>query len=74
MKDHIKRYSIIKQNDNISAYVTEFVVDNEEDIQELPTNVFPGSTCIVTSTSNVYMLNNQNNGLDYRRYIDLWMF
>ena len=53
--------NIIKKNDNISAYVTEFVADTEDDIKDLPTDiskVFPGSTCIVVATSDVYMLNN----------------
>mgnify|MGYP001625504080 CR=1 FL=1 len=52
-------YNIIKQNDNISAYVTEFVADSADDIQDLPQNVYPGSTCTVTETSDVYMLNNK---------------
>lgn len=53
-------YSVIKQNDNISAYVTEFIVDTEADIATLPTkDVFPGSTCIVAETSNVYILNSK---------------
>ena len=54
--------NIIKQNDNISTYVTEFVADTEDDIKNLPTSiteVYPGSTCIVVATSNVYMLNNK---------------
>lgn len=51
-------YSVIKQNDNISAYVTEYVADTDADISSLPTTVYPGSVCIITSTSNVYMLNN----------------
>lgn len=54
--------SIMKQNDNISAYVKEFVADSEDDIKDLPTDkrvVYPGSVCIVVSTATVYMLNNQ---------------
>ena len=53
--------NIIKKNDNVSAYVTEFVADTEADIKDLPTDtskVFPGSTCIIVATSDVYMLNN----------------
>ena len=52
--------NIIKKNDNISAYITEFVADTEADVQNLPTDlnkVYPGSTCIVVATSEVYMLN-----------------
>ncbi len=51
--------SVIKQNDNVSAYVTEFVADTEADIATLPTDVFPGSTCIVAETANVYILNSK---------------
>lgn len=53
-------FKITKQNERTATYVTEFVADEEADIQELPTTeVAPGSVCIVTATSNVYMLNNQ---------------
>lgn len=52
-------FTITKQNNNISTYVTEFVADTEEDIEKLPTNVYPGSVCIVAATGNVYILNNQ---------------
>ncbi len=53
-------YSMYKQNDNISAYVSEFVCDTEDDIKNLPTEknkVYPGSTCLVVSTSEIYILN-----------------
>ena len=53
-------YSMYKQNDNISAYVSDFVCDTEADIASLPTEknkVYPGSTCIVASTSEVYIFN-----------------
>lgn len=53
---------ITKQNDNVSAYVTEFVADTEADVKDLPTDikeVYPGSTCIVVATADVYILNNQ---------------
>lgn len=52
--------SMYKQNDNISAYVSDFVCDTEADITSLPTKpnkVYPGSTCLVASTSEVYVLN-----------------
>lgn len=53
-------YSIYKQNDDVKAYVTEFVCDSEADVANLPTDkqrVFPGSTAVITATSEVYMLN-----------------
>ena len=54
--------NVIKQNDNVSTYITEFVADTEDDIKDLPTDpseVYPGSTCIVVATASVYMLNNK---------------
>ena len=58
-----KKVSILKQSDNISPYIVEYVVDTEADIALLPTDgrqAWPGSTCIVIENSTVYMLNNQN--------------
>lgn len=52
-------YRLYKQNDDVAAYVSEFVADSASDIQNLPTNVYPGSTCLITSTSDVYILNAQ---------------
>lgn len=52
-------YSIIKQSDNISPYVIEYVADTEADVKNLPTKgANPGSTCIVADTASVYILNN----------------
>ena len=51
-------FNIIKQGERSSAYVTEYVADTPADLADLPTNNAPGSTCIVISTSEVYMLNN----------------
>jgi hypothetical protein len=50
--------SIIKQNDKTSTYVVQYIADTEEDVKDLPTNVYPGSTCIVASSANVYIFNN----------------
>lgn len=50
-------YRIMKQNDDVSAYVMEFVADTPDDIKDLPSYAYPGSVCIVTSNSAVYMLN-----------------
>jgi hypothetical protein len=52
-------FNIIKQGDHASAYVTEFVADEEADVTNLPTTVAPGSSCIVIETSDVYMFNNK---------------
>ena len=52
--------SMYKQNDNLSAYVSKFVCDTEADIKTLPTEknkVYPGSTAVVASSGNLYILN-----------------
>ena len=52
--------SIIKQNDNISPYIIEYIADTPDDIKRLSTTIAnPGSTCLVASDSSVYILNNQ---------------
>lgn len=52
--------NIIKQNDNITTYVTEFIADTDADVAELPTTgVAAGSTCIVAATATVYIFNNE---------------
>lgn len=51
-------YSIIRQNDNTSSYITEFIVDTEADIKDLPTSVDAGSSCLVANNGTVYILNN----------------
>ena len=51
--------SIYKQNDKISAYVTEFICDTTADVANLPTEknkVYPGSAALVASTGDIYIL------------------
>ena len=46
-----------------SDQTSYFVADGDIDVQDLPTNVSVGSTCLVIGDgtgSSVYMLNNQN--------------
>ena len=52
-------FNIVKQGDHSTAYVTAFIADTESDIENLPTNVAPGSTCFVINNSKKYMLNNE---------------
>lgn len=55
-------YSIIKQSGQTTAYLKEFVVDTTAEIASLPTfpNCAIGSNCLVLSSSEVYMLGNDN--------------
>lgn len=52
--------STYKQNDKVSAYVTEFICDSVADIINLPTEknkVYPGSMALIASTGEVYIFN-----------------
>ena len=55
----MRTYTVIKQSDNISPYIVEYIVDTEADIASLPTDgkqAWPGSSCLVANTSIVYVL------------------
>ena len=45
---------VAKYSDVVGKY--DYVADTESDVAELPTNISPGSTCIVLETSTVYIL------------------
>ena len=54
-------FHIYKNGDVTESRVTEFIADTLEDVQELPTNVAPGSLCLViqgTSGAAVFSLGN----------------
>lgn len=53
-----KKYTVVKQT---STYYTEYVIDNDADIAELPVQpqCSTGSMATVLNTSNVYKLNHQ---------------
>lgn len=53
-------YSILQSGNNVTPYVAELMVDTPDEIAEINIDsIRPGSTCIVTSTSEVFMLNNK---------------
>lgn len=54
--------SIYSQSGEVEYKITEYTLDNTEDLVELKKmskNAAPGSSAIVVATSEVYMLNNQ---------------
>lgn len=52
-------YKMTSQNGDVVYDVKEFVCDTPEDIANLPRNAGMGSTCVVISTSEVYMMNSK---------------
>ena len=49
--------TLYKQDGEILYGIKEFLLDAEEDVVDLPTNIKSGSSAIVLSTGNVYFLN-----------------
>lgn len=49
--------NMTSQNGDTKYNVVEFVVDTPADIKDLPTTVAMGSSALVISTSEAYMLN-----------------
>lgn len=47
---------IYKNGDNTQSALVELVVETVEEVDELDTYYYPGSTCIVLENSSVYML------------------
>lgn len=47
------------QNGDVVFDVKEYVCDTPDDLVNLPRNCGMGSTCIVISTSEVYMMNSK---------------
>ena len=52
-------YSLYANNDDISYGIKKFILDTEDDLQNLPKGVRPGSSALVISTSKVYVLNHE---------------
>lgn len=52
-------YKMTSQNGDVVYDVKEYVCDTPDDIVNLPRNCGMGSTCIVISTSEVYMMNSK---------------
>lgn len=52
-------YRLYANDDNIAYGIKKFIVDNDNDISELPTSGTPGSSALVLSTSTIYILNTQ---------------
>lgn len=52
-------YSLISHRGIYNIALKEYIVDSENDIQEVPTDAPAGSTCFVIENSVTYMLNHQ---------------
>ena len=53
-------YKIIRSNGDIAHDITEFIVDNAEDIQTLPAYASMGSKVYVINTGELYIKNGKN--------------
>lgn len=57
-------YNYIAQGEKISYNVVELTADKRDDIETLPTNYAPGSTCFVIEDSSVWMLNSEETWVE----------
>ena len=48
-------YSLYANDDNITYGVKKFIIDTEANVEELPTNVKPGSSALVLSNSSIWV-------------------
>lgn len=48
---------VIRQNGDVVYDIKDFVCDTPDDLENLPKNCDMGSTCLIISTSEVYMMN-----------------
>ena len=53
-------FSYISQNGNDAQYLSSLLADSENDVQNLPTNISPGSTCFIEETGATFMLSNSH--------------
>lgn len=51
-------YSSYQNSDNIVPYYVSLVADYLSDVETLPTEVAPGSTCLVIEDSSLWILGN----------------
>lgn len=59
-------YSLYANDDDVAYGIQKFILDTEEDIKTLPTQVRAGSSALVIETSSVYVLNHQQQWIKIR--------
>lgn len=53
-------YNIVSNNNNTAYGVRKFIVDEKNDLKDLPYGAAPGSKAYVTSTQDMYILDNND--------------
>lgn len=53
------KYTVYEEGGQVRGHIKTFVIDEVEDIQDLPDDTPIGSSALVIATSDVYMLNNE---------------
>lgn len=55
--------NILKQSGRETTYITEFMIDKEDEISTLPIfpNVAKGSICFCIENKSLYLLNGENH-------------
>lgn len=52
-------YALNKQSNRLDYNLREYICDTPADLNDIPTDCEPGSTTLVISTSEVYILNTE---------------
>lgn len=58
-------YSIMNENGKPYNGYTEFIADSQDNINELPTDVAIGSTCLIIDGRKIYILNNKREWVPF---------
>ena len=56
--------SIYSNNGKVNYGIKHYTLDYDKDLNNLPTNITPGSSAFITESSKKYMLNNQHKWVE----------
>lgn len=56
--------NLYKHDGEVLYGIKEFILDSQDDLQELPTNVKAGSTALIISSGRLYMLNGNKEWIE----------
>lgn len=59
-------YNIVSNNDNVTYGIRKFIVDEKNDLENLPYGAAPGSKAYITGTQDIYILDNNNTWVPYK--------
>lgn len=58
MEQSVKNF-IYADHNGLAYGIKKYVIDDEAGVEKLPTDAYVGSSCLVISTSNIYIINSK---------------